>query len=74
MHKSDNESLQEIANGLKQLKQVLKHKNPKLSDISPILEKLGEQTTTVGQEAKRGFKVLLHNFYLYSHFHKLINI
>ncbi|MFN6569823.1 hypothetical protein [Dendronalium sp. ChiSLP03b] len=56
LHKSDNESLQEIANGLKQLKQVLKHKNPKSSDISPILEKLGEQTTTVGQEAKRGFK------------------
>ncbi|MBD2534743.1 hypothetical protein H6G97_36870 [Nostoc flagelliforme FACHB-838] len=56
LHKSDSESLQEIANGLKQLKQVLKHKNPKPSDISPILEKLGEQTTTVGQEAKRGFK------------------
>ncbi|RCJ42030.1 hypothetical protein A6770_35440 [Nostoc minutum NIES-26] len=56
LHKSDNESLQEIANGLKQLKQVLKHKNPKPSDISPILEQLGEQTTTVGQEAKRGFK------------------
>lgn len=56
LHKSDSESLQEIANGLKELKRVLKHKNPKPSDISPILEKLGEHTTTVGQEAKRGFK------------------
>ncbi|MDZ8106342.1 MAG: hypothetical protein RM338_12075 [Nostoc sp. DedQUE12a] len=56
LHKSENESLQAIANELKELKRVLKHKNPKASDISSILEKLGEQTTTVGQEAKRGFK------------------
>ncbi|MBD2501204.1 hypothetical protein H6G83_11425 [Anabaena azotica FACHB-119] len=56
LHNSDAENLQEIANGLKELKQVLNRKTAKASDISHILEKLGEQTTAVGQEAKRGFK------------------
>ncbi|HEY9803835.1 MAG TPA: hypothetical protein V6D25_26065 [Leptolyngbyaceae cyanobacterium] len=56
LHNSDAENLQEIANGLKELKQVLNRKTAKASDISNILEKLGEQTTAAGQEAKRGFK------------------
>lgn len=56
LQKSDAKNLQEIANELKELKQVLSRKSPKASDISNILEKLGEQTTAAGQEAKRGFK------------------
>ncbi|BAT53316.1 hypothetical protein NOS3756_22750 [Nostoc sp. NIES-3756] len=56
LHKLDDENLQEIATGLKELKQALNRKTSKASDISNILEKLGEQTAQAGQEAKRGFK------------------
>ncbi|WP_341528257.1 hypothetical protein WKK05_02590 [Nostoc sp. UHCC 0302] len=56
LHKSEDENLQQIANGIKELKQLLKRSNPKPADISNVLGRLGEQTTAVGQEAKRGFK------------------
>jgi phosphopantetheine adenylyltransferase len=56
LHKSEDESIKEIAEGLKQLKHALKLKNPKGAEISSILSKLGEQTVAASQEAKRGFK------------------
>ncbi len=56
LHKSQDEGLKEIANGLKELKQVLKHKTVKGADIAPILTKLGEQTTAASAHATRGFK------------------
>ena len=56
LHKSEDQSIKEIAEGLKQLKHALKLKNPKGAEISSILSKLGEQTAAASQEAKRGFK------------------
>lgn len=56
LHKSEDEGLKEIANGLKELKQVLKRKTAKGADIAPILTKLGEQTTAASAHATRGFK------------------
>ncbi len=56
LHKSEDEGLKEIANGLKELKQVLKRKTAKGADIAPILTKLGEQTTAASAQATRGFK------------------
>lgn len=56
LHKSDDEHLKEIANGLKELKQLLKRSNPKPGDIAEVLTHLGEQTQQVASEAKRGFK------------------
>jgi phosphopantetheine adenylyltransferase len=56
LHKSEDEGIKEIANGLKELKQALKLKNPKGDEISSILSKLGEQTVAASQEARRGFK------------------
>ncbi len=56
LHKSEDKNLAEIANGLKELKQLLKHNNSKPADISNVLEKLGEQTVAAAHEAKRGFK------------------
>lgn len=56
LHKSEDENLKEIANGLKELKQILKRSKPKGADIGEVLTRLGEQTTEVGQEAARGLK------------------
>jgi hypothetical protein len=56
LNKSDDENFKEIANGLKELKQVLKQKNAKPADISSVLSKLGEQTVAAAHDAKRGFK------------------
>jgi len=56
LHKSEGENLQEIANGLKELKQLLKRSKPKAADISEVLIRLGEQTTQAGHEAGRGLK------------------
>ena len=56
LHKSEDENIKEIANGLKELKHALKLKNPKSADISNILSKLGEQTVAAAQDARRGFK------------------
>jgi ABC-type transporter Mla subunit MlaD len=56
LHKSEDENLKEIANGLKELKQLLKRSKPNSSEIREILHRLGEQTQQAGEEAKRGFK------------------
>ncbi len=56
LHKSEDENLKEIANGLKELKQLLKRSKPKGADIGEVLTKLGEQTTEAAQEAGRGLK------------------
>lgn len=54
--KSEDESFKAIANGLKELKQKLKLKNPKQEDIAEILNQLGEQTVEAAAEAPRGLK------------------
>ena len=56
LHKSEDENLKEIANGLKELKQLLKRSKPKGADIGEVLVKLGEQTTEAAQAAGRGLK------------------
>ncbi len=56
LHNSEDENLKEIANGLKELKQVLKRSKPKAADIAEVLTRLGEQTQQSATEAKRGFK------------------
>jgi methyl-accepting chemotaxis protein len=62
LHKSDNESLQEIANGLKELKQTLKRKTAKASDIAEVMTKIGEQTTEAASNAHRGLKGPIQKF------------
>ena len=62
LHKSDNESLKEISNGLKELKQLLKRKNANASDIAEALTKIGEQTTEAASEAHRGLKGSIQKF------------
>ncbi|MBW4692363.1 MAG: hypothetical protein KME27_11420 [Lyngbya sp. HA4199-MV5] len=62
LHKSDNESLKEISNGLKELKQLLKRKNADASDIAEALTKIGEQTTEAASEAHRGLKGPIQKF------------
>ncbi|WP_017653127.1 hypothetical protein [Fortiea contorta] len=56
LHKSEDENLQEIANGLKELKQLLKRKSAKSTDFAEVLTKLGEQTQQSATNAARGFK------------------
>ena len=62
LHKSENESLKEISNGLKELKQILKRKNANASDIAEALTKIGEQTTEAASEAHRGLKGPIQKF------------
>lgn len=62
LHKSENESLKEISNGLKELKQMLKRKNAKASDIAEALTKIGEQTTEAASDAHRGLKGSIQKF------------
>ncbi|MBW4471888.1 MAG: hypothetical protein KME45_15995 [Stenomitos rutilans HA7619-LM2] len=62
LHKSDNESLKEISNGLKELKQILKRKNANASDIAEALTQLGEQTSEAASEAHRGLKGPIQKF------------
>lgn len=62
LHKSDNENLKAIATGLKDLKQILKRKNTKASDIAEALTKIGEQTTEAASEAHRGLKGPIQKF------------
>ena len=56
LHKSEGENLKEIANGLKELKQILKRSKATGPEIGAALTKLGEQTTTAANEAGRGLK------------------
>ena len=56
LHKSEDKNLQAIANGLKELKQVLKRSNAKGADIGEVLIQLGEQTQESADSAGRGLK------------------
>ncbi|XHX75960.1 MAG: hypothetical protein RBJ76_16085 [Stenomitos frigidus ULC029] len=62
LHKSDDENLQEIANGLKELKQTLKRKTANASDIAEVMTKIGEQTTEAASNAHRGLKGPIQKF------------
>ncbi|WP_373538581.1 hypothetical protein [Chamaesiphon sp.] len=56
LHKSDDQSLKEIATELKELKQLLKGSKTKGADLSEQLIQLGEKTTAAAATAGRGFK------------------
>jgi hypothetical protein len=55
-----DEHSKEILASLKELKKLLKGKNSDASEISKLLNKLGEQTTTLGDDAARGVKGPMH--------------
>jgi len=56
LHKSEDDSLKAIATEIKELKQLLKGKKTKASDLSEKLILMGEQTTKASSLAARGFK------------------
>ncbi len=56
LHKAEDESLKEIATGLKELKQLLKRSTAKGADIGEALTRLGEQTTEAAAASPRGLK------------------
>ena len=56
LHKADDEQFQQLANSLKELKQVLKRGNAKPETVAKALTHVGEETTKVASEAPRGFK------------------
>jgi ABC-type transporter Mla subunit MlaD len=56
LHKADGEQFQQLANSLKELKQVLKRGNAKSETVARALTHVGEQTTQVASETPRGFK------------------
>jgi ABC-type transporter Mla subunit MlaD len=56
LHKSEDETLKQIADGLKQLKQTLKGGKADSSKVAEALTELGEQTTQAGGNAAKGFK------------------
>jgi hypothetical protein len=55
-----DKGIKELAASLKELKKLLKAKHGDASEISKLLNKLGEQTNTLGDEAERGIKGPLH--------------
>jgi hypothetical protein len=57
-HKDENSK--EILVSLKELKKLLKGKKSDASEISKLLNKLGGQTTTLGDDAARGVKGPMH--------------
>jgi hypothetical protein len=56
LHKSEDPSLQQIATELKDLKKLLKGNKVKAAELSDLLGKVGELTTTAAAAAPRGFK------------------
>ncbi|MBD2103122.1 hypothetical protein [Leptolyngbya sp. FACHB-261] len=56
LHKSEDENLKEIANGLKELKKLLKPKKSDASAIAEVLKQIGEQTVEAASDAQRGSK------------------
>jgi hypothetical protein len=56
LHKSEDESLKEIATELKALKQLLKGSKTKGTELSERLIQLGDLTTAAAANAGRGFK------------------
>lgn len=57
-HKEDN--VKELSASLKELKKLLKAKKTEASQIVEALQKLGEQTNAIGDEAGRGVKGPVH--------------
>jgi hypothetical protein len=55
-----DEHSKEISASLKELKKLLKGQNNDAAEISKLLNKLGEQTTAVGDDAARGVKGPMH--------------
>ncbi len=55
-----DEHSQEISASLKELKKLLKGQNSDVAEISKLLNKLGEQTTALGDDAVRGVKGPMH--------------
>jgi len=56
LNKAEGEQFQQTANSLKELKQALKRNNAKPETIAKALNHVAEQTTTLADEAPRGFK------------------
>ena len=56
LHKSENKKLEQIASGLKHLKQQLKGGKAKGTAIAETLTQIGDQTTEAAAEATKGFK------------------
>jgi predicted RND superfamily exporter protein len=61
LHKAEGEQFQQVANSLKELKQVLKRGNAKSETVAKALTHVGEQTAEAASEAPRGFKGVLQN-------------
>jgi hypothetical protein len=59
IQKQDGEEFQELADCLKELKQLLKKSKSKPEDIAEVLTRLGEQTAEVSSGAPRGFKTVV---------------
>jgi hypothetical protein len=55
-----DEHSQEISASLKELKKLLKGQSSDAAEISKLLNKLGEQTTALGDDAARGVKGPMH--------------
>jgi ABC-type transporter Mla subunit MlaD len=56
LQKAEGEQYKQLANSLKELKQVLKRGNAKPETVAKALSQVGEQTTEVASELPRGFK------------------
>ncbi len=56
LKKADAPELKEMAEGLKELKRLLKLKKPHVAEIGEVLSELGEQTTEYSADAERGTK------------------
>lgn len=54
------EHVKELSASLKELKKLLKAKKTEASHIVEVLQKLGEQTTAIGDDAARGVKGPVH--------------
>lgn len=56
LNKAEGDQYKQLANSLKELKQVLKRSNAKPEAIADALTQVGEQTTEIASELPRGFK------------------
>lgn len=59
LHKSEDACLKQIATELKDLKKLLKGHKVKAAELSALMSKIGELTTTAAATAPRGFKGVL---------------
>ena len=60
LNEHKDEHSKKISASLKELKKLLKGHNSDASEISKLLNKLGEQTTALGDDAERGVKGPMH--------------